>query len=76
MTNNSIAPAITSWSALWQTDREVLYVSEVATLLGLDPRTVTSSIEAGELPGTRVGRRVLVPRGPLLERLGITQPAA
>lgn len=76
MANNTIAPVIRSWSELWQTDREVLYVSEVATLLGLDPRTVTSSIESGDLPGRRVGRKILVPRTALLEALGITRPAA
>ncbi|MFC8921735.1 helix-turn-helix domain-containing protein [Cellulosimicrobium sp. NPDC057127] len=76
MTNNTIAPKITSWAELWATDREVLNVGEVASLLGVDPRTVASSVHAGELPGTRLGRRLLIPRAPLLDRLGVRAPAA
>lgn len=76
MTNNTIAPRITSWAELWATDREVLNVNEVASLLGLDPRTVASSVQAGELPGTKLGRRLLIPRGPLLDRLGVKEQAA
>ena len=44
------------------TDRRVLYVQEVSGLLGLDPRTVYAGIARGEIPSTRVGRRIVVPR--------------
>lgn len=65
MANNTIATPIRAWAQLWASDREVLDVTEVATLLGLDPRTVTSGIDSGDLPGTRVGRKILVaPWGP------------
>lgn len=42
---------------------------DVAELLGVDPRTVTSAVESGQLPSLRVGRRVLIPRVPLLALL-------
>lgn len=36
-------------------------IEETAALLGLDRRSVSRAIAAGELPGLRLGRRVLVP---------------
>jgi excisionase family DNA binding protein len=39
--------------------------------MDVDPRTVTRAIEDGQLPSVRLGRRVLIPRLPLLELLGI-----
>lgn len=44
-------------------------VSAVADVLGVDARTVTRAIDDGQLPVLRVGRRVLVPRVPLLALL-------
>lgn len=43
---------------------------QTAQVLGVDERTVTRAIEAGEIPSLQVGRRVLVPRLPLLRLLG------
>ena len=40
----------------------VYQVREVAALLGLDPKSVYAAVQSGELPGRRVGRRVLIPR--------------
>lgn len=43
--------------------------ADAAAVLGIDQRTVTRAIEDGQLPSLRVGRRVLVPRLPLLALL-------
>lgn len=42
----------------------------VAEVLHVDERTITRAIEADQLPSIRVGRRVLIPRLPLLDLLG------
>lgn len=76
MSNNTIAEPITTWSELWASDRQVLNRTEVAALLGIDARTVTSAVEAGSIPGMRVGRRMLIPRWSLLSTLGIEERAA
>lgn len=47
----------------------VLTVEEVATFLRLNRKTVFAAIAAGEMPGRRVGRRVVVCRGALLDWL-------
>ena len=33
-----------------------------AAALGVDPRTVTAGIEAGNIPAIRLGRRIVIPR--------------
>jgi excisionase family DNA binding protein len=55
----------TSWSAL----PLVLTVDLVAEVLGLDRKTVYSAIQRGELPGTRVGGRIIIDRDSLVECL-------
>ncbi len=50
----------------------VLTVAQAASVFGVDARTVTRAIENGELPAVRLGRRVLIPRVPLLAALGVT----
>lgn len=35
---------------------------DVASTLGVDPRTVTEGIRQGTIPSIRIGRRVLIPR--------------
>lgn len=45
-------------------------VTETAELFGVDPRTVNRAVAEGELPSVRLGRRVLIPRLPLLAILG------
>lgn len=49
----------------------VVTVAEAASVFGVDVRTVSRAIENGELPALRLGRRVLIPRLPLLAALGI-----
>lgn len=44
---------------------------QTAQVLGVDERTVTRAINNDELPSLRMGRRVLVPRLPLLRILGV-----
>lgn len=50
--------------------RAALTVTDVARLLELDERTVRRACEDGDLPSLRVGRRLLLPRLPLLTLLG------
>ncbi|WP_403023149.1 helix-turn-helix domain-containing protein [Salinibacterium sp. GXW1014] len=47
-------------------DTAALTIAEAARVLGVDPRTVSASAAAGELPSVRIGRRVLIPREPFL----------
>lgn len=54
----------------------VVTVAQAASVFGVDVRTVTRAIENGELPALRLGRRVLIPRLPLLAALGVTVDAA
>ena len=49
----------------------VVTVAQAASVFGVDVRTVTRAIENGELPALRLGRRVLIPRLPLLAALGV-----
>lgn len=61
--------------------RATLPRTEVAELLGVDPRTISKGIEDGTIPAIKVGRRVLVLRVPLLavltgESVNDTQDAA
>ncbi len=50
----------------------VVTVAQAASVFGVDVRTVARAIENGELPAVRLGRRVLIPRLPLLAVLGVT----
>ena len=50
----------------------VVTVAEAASVFGVDARTVIRAIDNGELPALRLGRRVLIPRLPLLAALGIS----
>jgi excisionase family DNA binding protein len=49
----------------------VVTVAQAAGVFGVDVRTVARAIENGELPALRLGRRVLIPRLPLLAALGV-----
>ena len=40
----------------------VITRAEAAAALGVDPRTITTSIENGSIPSVRLGRRVVIPR--------------
>ena len=50
----------------------VVTVAQAASVFGVDARTVTRAIENGELPALRLGRRLLIPRLPLLAALGVS----
>jgi excisionase family DNA binding protein len=39
-------------------------VEEAAAKAGLDDKTVRKGIEQGQIRAVRIGRRVLIPRGP------------
>ncbi|TQL48778.1 excisionase family DNA binding protein [Homoserinimonas aerilata] len=39
-----------------------LTLKEAGQILGINPRTVSGAIAAGEVPAVRFGRRVLIPR--------------
>jgi excisionase family DNA binding protein len=47
-------------------ERLTLTVEESAVILGISRSEAYKAIQRGELPAIRIGRRVLVPRGPLL----------
>ena len=49
----------------------VVSIADAAALLGVDVRTVSRAMHNGELPALRVGRRLLIPRLPLLATLGV-----
>jgi excisionase family DNA binding protein len=49
----------------------VITIADAAAVLGVDARTVSRAVQSGELPALRVGRRLLIPRLPLLARLGV-----
>lgn len=60
-----------------RSERAALTRAEVASLFGVDPRTVTRAIAQGELPCVKLGNRVLIPRERLLALLdGRNSPAA
>ncbi|MEO9009897.1 MAG: helix-turn-helix domain-containing protein [Nakamurella sp.] len=40
----------------------VITRTEAAAALGVDPRTITASIENGSIPSVKLGRRVVIPR--------------
>jgi excisionase family DNA binding protein len=43
--------------------------AEAAALFECDPRTVTQGIKQGTIPAIKIGRRVVIPREPLLAML-------
>ena len=40
----------------------VITRTEAAAALGVDPRSITTSIDNGTIPSVRLGRRVVIPR--------------
>ncbi len=42
--------------------RRTVTISEAAEALGVAPKTLYRAVNRGEVPGIRVGRRLLVPR--------------
>lgn len=56
---------------LMKSSAAVVTIAEAAELLGVDVRTVSRAMNNGDLPALRVGRRLLIPRLPLLTHLGV-----
>jgi excisionase family DNA binding protein len=52
-----------------QSKKAALTIHEVATVLGLNRRTVSSATKNGEIPCVRLGRRVLIPRAAFIALL-------
>jgi excisionase family DNA binding protein len=52
----------------------VLTIPEAAALLRVSERSVRLAIRRGELPGFRIGRRLLVPREKLEAMLASAEP--
>lgn len=50
--------------------KAIITIPEAASLLGCDPRTVSRGISDKTLPSITLGRRTLIPVGPLLDLLG------
>lgn len=40
----------------------VITRKEAAEALGVDPRTITTSIHEGSIPSVKLGRRIVIPR--------------
>jgi excisionase family DNA binding protein len=47
-----------------------LTVEQAAELLGISRGLAYEGVRAGDIPSVRIGRRILIPRGRLLELLG------
>lgn len=58
---------IASIAEIRASDSLTITRKEAAAALGVDPRTVTAGIEAGNIPGIKLGRRVLIPREKFLK---------
>lgn len=54
----------------------VITRKEAAEALGVDPRTITTSINEGTIPSVRLGRRVVIPREKFLALFATTPRAA
>lgn len=46
-------------------DKEVYTVKEVAEMLGLGRNTVYDNIRTGKIPHVQLGKRILIPKGPV-----------
>lgn len=68
------APGVTI-EELRSSAKAVLNRTEVAAVLGVDPRTVTKAIDDGAIPALRLGRRVLIPREKFLDLFDSTRLA-
>lgn len=51
-----------SLTTIRESDAAALTIAEVAAVLGVDARTVSTGIKDGTIPSVRLGRRVLIPR--------------
>ncbi|YCN53431.1 helix-turn-helix domain-containing protein [Rhodococcus erythropolis] len=63
------APSLIDLDWLKKSTTAALTRTQVAEVFGIDKRTVTRGIDEGTIPAIKVGRRVLIPREPLLAML-------
>lgn len=54
--------------------KAVLTQIEAGAVLGVDRRTVSAGIKAGNIPAIHIGRRVVIPREPFLHMLKTGEP--
>jgi excisionase family DNA binding protein len=52
----------------------VITRKEAAEALGVDPRTITTSINEGTIPHVKLGRRIVIPREKFLALFADTTP--
>ena len=52
----------------------VITRKEAAEALGVDPRTITTSINEGTIPHVKLGRRIVIPREKFLAPFADTSP--
>lgn len=64
---------VQSVSDLRSTPKGTLLPKEVASVLGVDLRTVYGAIDEGQIPAIQVGRLKLVPKPALMKLLGIEE---
>ena len=50
-------------------------VPQVASILGRDERTIRRAIEAGKIPGQKIGAKWAVPTSWLREQAGVPEPS-
>lgn len=55
-------------------DRLFADVPEVASLTGMDQRTVRAAAESGQIPATRVGKKYLIPTAWIRTQMGLSTP--
>ena len=53
----------------------VITRKEAAEALGVDPRTITTSINEGTIPSVKLGRRIVIPREKFLALFADTHPS-
>jgi excisionase family DNA binding protein len=56
--------------------RATVTCPEAAALIGVSKTSYYEAVRRGELPGIRIGRRIVVPSAQLLRVLGIEEPDA
>lgn len=64
--SRGIAP-IVDFETLCASRAAVVTRAEAALVLRVDARTVSRAIEDGDLPAIHLGRRVVIPRQPLID---------
>jgi excisionase family DNA binding protein len=56
-------------------DEPTIDAKRAAAVLGICVRTVYIAVERGEMPGIRVGTRVMIPTAKFLDRYGLSSRA-